>query len=214
MLSNPIVTDLKFATTAIKRCKSYPTKSGVKAHDKMLHRQDERFKPKEMPVPPSRYMTSVVRLWIKQMARKRHTKKTGRFKIARDHENLIKRIARNKKRLKDIAFQQAAKGILAQFSSRGGNLTERQWAYLKVIDRAPLYRKPRTPKLNLDEVQPSVYAIASRKYIKIGKSVSVQKRLASIQTGNPETLRVLCQEECETHQQALDREQSLHKHFA
>ncbi len=148
------------------------------------------------------------------MGKKRKRKYKGKFGIAIEREHLIKRIARNRTRLKDIKFQDAVKGILAQFSSRGGNLTERQWDYLKVIDKAPLYRKPRCKRIKWKEIEPSVYAMATNRYIKIGKSVSVQKRLSAIQNGNPETVRVLCEEKCDTHQQALDREQALHRYFA
>lgn len=148
------------------------------------------------------------------MSKQRNRKLKGAFKEAKKRQNLIKRIARNRKRLKDIKFQEAVRGILAQFSSRGGNLTSKQWDYLKVIDKAPLYRKPKHIKLDLDKIEPSVYAMATRKYIKIGKSVSVQKRLSAIQGGNPEAVRVLCEEKCGTHQLALEREQALHRHFA
>ena len=148
------------------------------------------------------------------MGKKRKRKYKGKFGIAIDREHLIKRIARNRTRLKDIKFQDAVKGILAQFSSRGGNLTDSQWGYLKIIDKAPLYRKPRSKRVNLKEIEPSVYAMLAGRYIKIGKSVSVQKRLAQLQTGNANTVRVLCEEKCGTHQQALDREQALHRYFA
>jgi hypothetical protein len=146
--------------------------------------------------------------------RKRKRKQTGRFQEALEKERLIKRIARNKSRLKDIRYQEAANSMLAQFSSRGGNLTDKQWSYLKTIDKAPLHKKPTEPKILLKDIQPAVYAIASKNYIKIGHSVRVGKRLESIQTGNAETLKILKCEYCDTHQQALDREQSIHKHFA
>ena len=137
------------------------------------------------------------------------------FAAAKEKERLIKRLIRRRERIKDLHYRQAVKSLIAQFSMRGGSLTSRQWDYLKIIDKSPCFRKSRCEKdISHRDIKPSVYAIEANGRIKIGKSHSVEKRLKALQSANPDKLFILKREVCPTHQDALNREQQLHKYFA
>ena len=127
----------------------------------------------------------------------------GFYGLLSEKEKVIAYLANA--RFSDFDNEDFRKSLVNQYA-RLGRLTDKQW-----YSAFELRRRHKAIKREKDKAGCFVYAVSSGNAIKVGLSADPEKRIKTMQVGNPYKVRLVGKLPCDTRGQAKKLERKIHE---